>query len=101
MSELTGAPCTNAACRCTHTHPCDRGWVDAQPTVHHERQASLPPNRLPLTNDRHGQWRDKQGGKIETVRATVDEDGQPLVIEYDRVRRCEVCKRYQGTTETD
>lgn len=32
--EFTGH-CLRKGCRCTHTLPCDRGWLDLPDTTHH------------------------------------------------------------------
>lgn len=41
-----GATCRREGCRCTHTAPCDRGWIDLPPvTVHqvdYDRVAPCP-----------------------------------------------------------
>lgn len=40
------AHCYRAGCRCTHTAPCDRGWIEVEPHVNHgvtyERVAPCP-----------------------------------------------------------
>lgn len=29
------AGCGRPSCRCTHTDPCDRGWIDLPPSEYH------------------------------------------------------------------
>jgi hypothetical protein len=50
------APCPRDTCRCTHTAPCDRGWVELPPrTVHgHYYQRVTPcPMCRPEAHDRY------------------------------------------------
>lgn len=69
---IPGPPCSAAGCTCTHTSPCDRGWLWEEGPPQPRREAVPEAERT-------------KGGPVLRAAADGSTERPP------RVRRCPVC----------